>query len=235
MKITLLTGRTFDFSADFDFNIKVNHSAKAKKLTLRIDEKNHCPVLTVPKYCSRKQAYNFVKTHQDWIQNTLARLPKQQKFSDKSCVSFFGQQYTIIHTPLLRGTRFEENTLKVGGNIEFLHRRITDFLKEQSLKLLSELTLKKAKELNCKVASVSVKDTKSRWGSCSSLGNINYNWRIALAPYFVIEYLVCHEVSHLKHQNHSADFWNTVQSLHPTFKESRHWLKIKGKELYKYI
>ena len=66
------------------------------------------------------------------------------------------------------------------------------------------------------------------------LGNINYNWRIALAPMYVIEYLVCHEVCHLKHPNHSKDFWNELKNLCENFDEGRKWLKVRGKELYKY-
>ncbi|MCQ2740852.1 MAG: M48 family metallopeptidase, partial [Alphaproteobacteria bacterium] len=76
---------------------------------------------------------------------------------------------------------------------------------------------------------------KSRWGSCSTLGNINYNWRTCMAPLYVIEYLVSHEVSHLLHPDHSASFWQTVEATCPNYKEGRRWLKIKGKDLYKYV
>ena len=96
------------------------------------------------------------------------------------------------------------------------------------------MSLQKAQIIDAKITSISVKDTKSRWGSCSTRGSINYNWRIVLAPKEVIEYLVCHEVSHLKHLNHSTDFWATVKELCPHCKEARRWLKIRGRELYKY-
>lgn len=235
MKITLLTGRTFDFSKQLGFEIKIIKSPRAKRLTLRIDEKKHQPVLTVPKYCSQTKALNFVTEHKDWITNMLARLPKASGFTNGETFLFFGQQYTVQHIENHKGTIFEDTYLKVGGKPEFLHRRIIDYLKEQTLKRLSEITVKKAKNINCRVNSVSVKDTKSRWGSCSTRGNINYNWRICLAPEYVIDYLICHEVSHLKHPNHSTDFWQTVKELCPTYEDGRHWLKIKGKDLYKYI
>ena len=235
MKITLLTGRTFDFSKHLGFEIKVIKSPQAKRLTLRIDEKKRRPVLTIPKYCSQTKALNFLDEHRDWIINMLARLPVATGFTDGSVLSFFARQYTIRHNPDQRGTFFEGDYLKVGGKPEFLHRRVTDFLKEQTLKHLSELTVKKAKLLNCRIAGVSVKDTKSRWGSCSTLKNINYNWRICFAPEYVIDYLICHEVSHLKHPDHSANFWATVKELCPNYEEGRHWLEVKGKDLYKYI
>ena len=95
MKITLLTGKTFDFSKDFDFEIKVNKSSVAKKLVLRIDEKSHCPVLSVPKYCSRKQALNFLKANEDWIVNMLAKLPKASDFTDGEKISVFGNKVQV--------------------------------------------------------------------------------------------------------------------------------------------
>ncbi len=234
MKITLLTGQTFDFKTRFGFNIKVVRSSKAKRLTLRIDEKNHQPVITLPKYCSQNTALKFLEDHHDWIINMLARLPQSTDFSDGEIFSFFGQKYTVHHQENHRGTCFIDDILMVGGNKEFLHRRVVDFLKQQTLQKLSDLTIQKAKTLGCLVANVTLKDTKSRWGSCSTMHNINYNWRICLAPLYVIEYLVCHEVSHLQHPNHSKDFWQTLSELCPNYKEGRSWLKIKGKELYKY-
>lgn len=234
MRITLLTGKTFDFSKDFDFEIKVKKSSVAKKLVLRIDEKCHCPVLSIPKYCSKKQALNFLKSNEDWIVNMLAKLPKASDFADGEKISVFGKEYTIAHDDKHKGTCFENDILKVGGDKSFLHRRVKDFLKKEAVDKLAEISLAKAQKIGVKVASVSVKDTKSRWGSCSTKGNINYNWRIVLAPLDVIDYLVCHEVSHLKHPNHSTLFWKTVEELCPCYQESRKWLKVKGKDLYKY-
>lgn len=234
MKITLLTGQTFDFSDILDFDIKITKSSLAKRLTLRIDEKNRIPVLTIPNKCSSKKAIAFVKEHTDWIKNTLSKIPKSKKFSPQDKFTFLGREITIIHTPSQRGTILSENNLLVGGDIEFLHRRVTDFIKKQTLKHLYAFTIETANKINCKVHNVTLKDTKSRWGSCSSKNNINYNWRISLAPYFVIEYLVCHEVSHLLHQNHSSDFWQCVANLCPDYKKARNWLKTNGKELYKY-
>ena len=234
MKITLLTGKTFDFSKEFDFDVKVKKSSIAKKLVLRIDEKNHCPVLSVPKYCSQKQALKFLKENEDWIVNMLARLPQKSDFSSGGEVCFFGKKYIIIHDVKHKGACFEDNELRVGGDELFLHRRVKDFLKKRATDKLAEMSLVVAKKLGVKISSVSIKDTKSRWGSCSTRGNINYNWRIVLAPVYVIDYLVCHEVCHLIHPNHSTAFLNEVKNLCSNYKEGRSWLKIKGKELYKY-
>lgn len=235
MKITLLSGKTFDFSKYFDFEVVVKKTSIAKKLVLRIDEKNRRPILSVPKYCSQKQALKFLQENEDWIINMLAKLPKKENFTNGDKISFFGDIYTIFHHREHKGTCFEENRLMVGGDEIFLHRRVKDFLKEKALNMLADISLQKADILGVKISGVSIKDTKSRWGSCSTIGNINYNWRIVFAPKEVIEYLVCHEICHLKHPNHSTEFWLEVEGLCPRYKEYRQWLKIKGKDLYKYI
>lgn len=236
MKITLLTGKTFDLSQHLDFELRVVQSARAKRLTLRIDEQARLPVLTVPRRCSEKRALEFVESHRDWITNMLARLPQSKKIADTALISFFGQNLTVCHRPEQRaGVYIENHQLIVCGSKEFIHRRVIDFLKKQAHDRLFELSNAKAKLIGCHVNSVCIKDTKSRWGSCSSKSNINYNWRIVLAPAYVINYLISHEVAHLAHQDHSAAFWDCVASLCPDYKEGRRWLKVKGRELYQYV
>lgn len=235
MKITLLTGQTFDFSGIFDFEIKIKKTPLAKRITLRIDEKNRIPVLTIPEKCSKKKAVLFIQEHIDWIRQTLAKLPHLQRIKDREQINILGKKITIIHSPTQRGTFLEQDTLLVGGSIEFLHRRTIDYIKKQTHQYLCDLSRAYAQKINSKINKITLKDTKTRWGSCSNRNNINYNWRIALAPVFVINYLVCHEVSHLIYQDHSSDFWTCVNNLCPQYKEAREWLKTNGKTLYKYI
>lgn len=235
MKITLFTGKTFDIQEALGFKIKVVKSPLARRLTLRIDSKEHLPVLSLPLRCSEKRAVEFVKNHQDWINVQLARLPQAKKFEEGESISLFGENLTIIHTPQTRlGVKIEGNNLLVSGDIEFLHRRITDFIKKTAQQKFYTLSLAKAQLIDCPLNAVCIKDTKSRWGSCSSKNNINYNWRVAMAPDYVIDYLISHEVAHLKHQDHSHSFWNCVKTLCPHYTEGRAWLKVKGRDLYLY-
>jgi len=85
-----------------------------------------------------------------------------------------------------------------------------------------------------KYSRINIRDTKSRWGSCSAEGNISYSWRLILAPNSVLDYLVVHEVSHLVEMNHSINFWNEVETLMPNYKEFRSWLKLNGERLHSY-
>lgn len=236
MKITLLTGRTFDFSAALGFEIKVTKSPRARKLTLRIDNKERIPALTIPRYCSNKKALEFVQMHQEWIFEHLNRLPALQYFFDGQELLLFGKPCRIEHHPeARRGETFKDGILSVSGEPEFLHRRVKDFIKKTAHSEFSKRSQKIATKLGCKINEISIKDTKSRWGSCSNHKNINYNWRVALAPEYVINYLVAHEVSHLLHQDHSTHFWDCVANICPQCGAGRNWLKSHSKELYMYL
>ena len=233
MKITLLTGKIYNIESAFDFPLKVIKSPRAKRLTLKVDSKERQAILSIPPRCTQKQAIAFVRTHQEWILNGLKNLPQIQKFTSGQSISLFGKKILIQHAPEKRwGARIEKDILYVSGGSEFTHRRVKDFIKKEAQKKFLSLSQKLATKINCSVNDVVIKDTKSRWGSCSSLNNINYNWRLALAPQEVIDYIVAHEVSHLAHQDHSEEFWECVATLCPNYETGQEWLKQHGKELY---
>lgn len=235
MKITLLTGKTFDIQAALNMDIKIIKSPKAKRLTLRIDAKERLPILTIPSRCSAKRAVEFVEMHRAWLEENLQKIPAIKHFENGEKISLMGKEYTINHCPQKRcGVMIEEDNIVVSGSKEFLHRRICDFIKKKAQEQLLKKSQTLANKIGCHVNHVSIKDTKSRWGSCSSLENINYNWRICMAPKYVINYLVAHEVSHLLHQDHSREFWQCVKKLCPDAAKGRLWLKNYGKELYRY-
>lgn len=235
MKITLLTGKTFDLEKSFNFDLQVVSGLKYKRLTLRIDSKKRKAILTMPYLCSKKKAYEFIASKQEWIEKHLADLPKTKDFEDKETISLFGKPIQICHLPnSLKSAYTENNTLYIGGDIAFLHRRVKDFIKKEAKKNFLKISRELATQINCKIENVQIKDTKSRWGSCSSLNNINYSWRIALAPDYVINYLMAHEVSHLKHKDHSYRFWRCVKELYPDATKGKNWLKTNGKSLFLY-
>jgi len=232
MKITLLTGKTYKLENAFDFPIEIHQSPRATKLSLKIDSKRRIPVLTIPIFCSEKQALKFVEKNLVWIKNTLFSIPEIKHFENGEKISLFGENVEIVHTPELKGgTRVENQKLLVGGDADFLHSRVKAYIKQEAKRQFLQISREIAKALGVEVKIVTIKDTKSRWGSCSSLHNINYNWRIALAPDFVIRYLISHEVSHLLHPDHSTAFWHCVETVCPDMKHGNVWLKKFGKNL----
>lgn len=236
MKITLLTGRTFDINAEFDFEIKVIKSHNSAKLILRIDKKDRAVILSLPKYCSQKKAISFVKENEKWIKSALEKIPEVRDFAIGDKINIFGTEYIIEQSSTRGGTRLdkENNIFYVSGSVEFVHRRVKDYIKKIALDEFYTRSCKVAQKIEKKVNSVCIKDTKSRWASCSSLNNINYSWRLALAPDFVIDYIVAHEVCHLAHQNHSSNFWELVYKIEYNAAKGRKWLSDNGQSLYLY-
>ena len=130
--------------------------------------------------------------------------------------------------------RMENNFIIVPGDVGFMARRVREFLKAHAREEISRLAKDKAKRVGKTVKKISLRDTSSRWGSCSHDGNLSFSWRLVLAPHEVLEYLVAHEVAHLKEHNHSKAFWALVAQLFPAYEQAQQWLRRYGQKLYSY-
>ena len=113
--------------------------------------------------------------------------------------------------------------------------RVKAFFKIQAMLHLHQATDRYAAALGKPYGKITLRDTTSRWGSCSSQGNINYSWRLIMAPPDVLNYVVAHEVAHLAEMNHSAQFWAVVERLYPDYAEQRVWLRKHGEDLHRYV
>ena len=120
-------------------------------------------------------------------------------------------------------------------NCEPIEIQARRFLKQRAKKFFVESCDIYSKKLGANYRSVNIKDPKTRWGSCSSEGNIMFSWRLMMAPSQVSDYVAAHEVAHLVHLNHSADFWETVAQICPNYRQHRQWLRENGKTLHKFI
>jgi predicted metal-dependent hydrolase len=115
--------------------------------------------------------------------------------------------------------------------IEEIRDALIEWYRQHAKVKINERVEKYKDKLDVEPNNVVVKKQKKRWGSCSSKGNLNFNWRIILAPMSIVDYLVVHELTHLLHDNHSKEFWATVGSIIPDVKAKREWLKINGRRL----
>jgi len=115
-----------------------------------------------------------------------------------------------------------------------LSRRVADWLKKSARAEISKRTELSAQSIGQRVARLSVRDTRTRWGSCSEDGHLSFSWRLILAPEMVLDYVVAHEVAHLAELNHGHSFWRLVDQLCPGNKVPRHWLKRYGATLHRY-
>lgn len=220
------------------YPVAVRRLASARRYTLRVRTAQRDIVLSMPARGSLATAKAFADKHAGWIALKLAKLAQDVTFMPGALVPFRDVPHRIEHRAEGRGTVKEETgsppVLAVHGDIKHLPRRLTDWLKKQALKELQTAVTRHTQALGVKHGPVSVKDTASRWGSCSSTGALAFSWRLILAPPFVLDYLAAHEVSHLKEMNHSPRFWRLCRQLCPRTEEAKAWLKAHGAGLHRY-
>lgn len=203
--------------------------ARARRVSLRIDHRAGRVIVTLPNRAGRPAGMALLMTHADWVTERLAALPDATPLVDGALVPLHGMPHRIRHMPRLRsGTRAEADEILVGGESLFLGRRVSDFLRAEALRAMSALVAEKAPRIERIATRVTVKDTRSRWGSCTSQGVISFSWRLVMAPPFVQDYVAAHEVAHLAHMNHGARFWAAVSLLTPHTEPALAWLRREG-------
>jgi hypothetical protein len=124
--------------------------------------------------------------------------------------------------------------LHVRGDYEHAPRRLRDWLISEAKKDLTERSRYHSDRLQLKVGRITVRDQTSRWGSCSSTGNLSYSWRLILAPTAILDYVAAHEVAHLREMNHGPRFWALVRKTFPDLDEAKQWLQVYGLDLHRY-
>jgi predicted metal-dependent hydrolase len=213
--------------------LKIVENDRARRLTLRIDSGGRALRITIPPGLARGEVDRFLRRQQDWLEERLAKVPKRPKVRPGIKIPIRGVPHMIVHEPDKRGTvtaRKEAGIpmLFVHGERCHLPRRIADFLKRQAKKDIEALVEKHTAAIGKRAKVVRFRDTTSRWGSCTSEGTLSFSWRIMMAPPPVIDYLVAHEVAHLKQMNHGPKFWKLCEELCPDTERCKAWLKRNG-------
>ena len=215
--------------------IEWRRSARARRVSLRIDPKGGGVVITLPQRAARQAGMALLMDNAAWVSERLAALPKPVAFVDGAMVPLHGVEHRICHVPGQAAGRggvwIDGRQIHVGGAPEFLARRVTDFMRAQARERLAKLALDKAAQAGLRPKRVTVKDTRSRWGSCASDRSLAFSWRLVLAPPFVQEYVAAHEVAHLRHMNHGPQFWALVDQLTPHTAAAMAWLRDEGPRL----
>ncbi|MCY6383118.1 M48 family metallopeptidase [Hoeflea prorocentri] len=217
--------------------LKINENVRAKRMTLRIEPGGRALRMSVPVGLADTEIDNFLHRHHGWLTARLAKLPKSSTVTEGGSIDIRGVAHRIVRTGKPRGISQTgeidgEPVLFVGGAPEHLGRRTADFLKKLARGELEEAVARHAEALGKTVAAVSMKDTKSRWGSCTAQGRLSFSWRIVMAPDHVIDYLAAHEVAHLEEMNHGPRFWSLCKRLCPRTDEAKSWLKRNGSALH---
>lgn len=210
-------------------------SPLAKTMSLRVDPKTDGVVVVLPRGAAKREAKRFVAAHGAWILEHLDKLPGRVAFADGTEIPFQGRPHVIRHRPdAARGVWVKDGEIHVSGRAEHLPRRLTDWLKREARTRIAPLARDFAGQLDRKMGKVSLRDTRSRWGSCSGRGDLSFSWRLILAPEEVLTYVVAHEVAHLVELNHSPAYWAVVERLVDNRRQARAWLKENGLRLHRY-
>ena len=218
--------------------IAVRVSTRARSYRLSIPHRGG-PVLTVPRHGRWAEAEAFLNRQTSWLAARLKRSVQPVAFTEGARVPVRGIDHLIVGTGKVRG-RVEvievddAPALLVPGDAVHMPRRLTDWLKAEAQKDLEARVLVHAERLGVTAKSVRLRSQSTRWGSCASSGRLNFNWRLILAPEFVLDYVAAHEVAHLQQMNHSPLFWSAVERTLPDMARGRSWLKANGSRLMAY-
>ena len=215
-----------------DARVEWRRSARARRVSLRIDPSDGTIVVTLPPRTSRRAGMALLMGHADWIGRRLAELPDAVALVDGAEVPLCGGKVRIVHRTDRRGVAWLENdALHVTGDRAFLRRRVVDFLRAEAGRRMAALVRLKAAAACVIPGRVTIKDTSSRWGSCAPDGSLAFSWRLVMAPEFVQDYVAAHEVAHLRHMNHGPAFWTLVAGLTPHTARAVTWLRREGPRL----
>ena len=225
------------------YRINLRRLASARRFTLRVRAAAQDVVLTMPARGSLNEAKYFATRHAAWIGAKLRRLPERIPFAPGEAVPLRGILHRITHYASRRGAVWIESStanmgstplLCVGGEEPFVARRVRDYLVKEARRDIEAAVRAHTSRLKISARKISLRDTVSRWGSCSSSGALSFSWRLIMAPHFVLDYLTAHETAHLMHMNHSAAFWAAVARLKPDTDRAETWLKLHGSGLLRF-
>ena len=228
---------------NFDFPVEIIRTERSKSASIEIED--DIVKVTVPKNLSDFRIENLIRNRTTWIRQKLKIQteiirPKPKEYVSGETFTYLGRNYRLKCV----SDGVEDAKLKNGYLTVHVEKGVTGSDFERSVKTsleqwyrghalskLEEKTKRYASIIGVIPKSVDLKDYKARWGSCSSSGDVTYNWRIIIAPHQIVDYIVVHELCHLLEHNHGPKYWKHVEHVIPNYKDCRQWLKVNGEEL----
>ncbi|OLS42931.1 M48 family peptidase [Rhodovulum sp. BSW8] len=225
MSITRIPG-------DPPLEVTLRRSARARRYSLRVSQLDGRVTLTLPQRAPEADGLAFVREKEAWIRRHLSARPEDQVVRAGGTVPYEGRALALVPGSG-RAPRLHEGTLAVPGPAAEVPARVQAFLKTRARARLAAAADGYTAALGLSYRRLTLRDARSRWGSCSSRGDLMFAWRLIMAPPEVLDYVAAHEVAHLVEMNHSPAFWAVVARLMPGYEAPRAWLRANGAALHR--
>ncbi|WP_375173986.1 M48 family metallopeptidase [Pseudooceanicola sp.] len=212
--------------------INLKRSGRARRLTLRVSALDGRVTLTLPRGVSEKAGLAFAEEKADWLRRNATRHGDVTQVAFGMTLPVEGRDLAVIPGSG-RSVRIEGDRIIVPDDPDRLGARLSGYLKTLARDRLAAASDHYAARLGRGYARLTLRDTRSRWGSCSAEGALSYSWRLIMAPPAVLSYVAAHEVAHLAEMNHSDRFWAKVEAIHGPYRVERSWLRTDGPALHR--
>lgn len=216
-----------------DVEIVLRRSPRARRLSLRVSRATGSVTLTVPARMREGVALDFLRAQEDWLRRTLAARAPEVPVTLGTRLPVEGRLLTVA-AGTGRAVRIEGDRLVVPGDARGTAARVAGFLKTLARDRLAAACARHGAALGRRHATITLRDTRSRWGSCGATGKLMFSWRLVMAPPEVLDYVAAHEIAHLAEMNHSPAFWAVTARLCPGHAPCRRWLRAEGERLHAY-
>ena len=213
--------------------VTLRRSARARRYSLRVSGLDGRVTLTLPARGSVDEALDFAHARAGWIRRALEGQGAATPVGIGTQLPFEGRLLAVTASAV-RAPRAESAALLVPANATTVGMRVETFLKATARSRLTAASHRHASALGRSLGRITLRDTRSRWGSCSHKGDLMFSWRLVMAPPEVLDYVAAHEVAHLEEMNHSPAFWAVVAHLCPEYRRLRRWLRSEGGALHRY-
>ena len=210
--------------------VALRRSGRARRMTLRVGRADGRVTLTVPPRHDIAEAHRFVALHANWIATQVAAAPRPRQVAVGGTLPLLGAEVPIV-AGTGRSARLRDGAIAVPDDAR-AGLRVRALLQSLARSHLAAAVDRHAAVLGRDPGRLTLRDTRSRWGSCTSRGDLMFSWRLVMAPEPVLDYVAAHEVAHLAHMDHSPRFWAQVAALMPDYAPRRDWLRREGAALH---
>jgi predicted metal-dependent hydrolase len=211
----------------------LRRSPRAKRISLRISQLDGRVTLTMPKRLAQREALAFAQSKEPWIRKHLSERGEDVSVGIGTELPLGGRLLQVVQGQG-RKVQLGQDEIAVPGSAERVGARLGAYLKEVARDRLAGAGDDYAARLGRPYARITMRDTRSRWGSCTSDGALMFSWRLIMTPPEVLDYVAAHEVAHLAEMNHSAAFWAGVERIYGPYAAPRKWLRTEGNALHRY-